>query len=186
MYEQAYLFDQSSWKFNGKTQNFNEGSKLSILPYHPSLSADRFLLKLHGCVNHPDDIVLTRKDYIRYRERGAVLAGVMQSALLTKHLLYIGFSLTDDNFHTIFDAVRRSVGGADPDKSDKRDAVGCSVGGTGPDKSKKLDLSTRNTAVLLRASHLERELWEDDVTIISVANQKTSAALSRRVYIYTI
>jgi hypothetical protein len=180
MYEQAYLYDQSIRKFNDHLNfNFNGESKLSILPYHPSLSADRFLLKLHGCVNHPEDIVLTRTDYIRYREKGAVLAGVMQSALLTKHLLYIGFSLTDDNFHTIFDAVRRSVGSrTDPDTTKKLDL---SARRTDPDPAKKLDLSTRNTAVLLRASHLERELWEDDVAIISVFAETPN--LSRHIYI---
>ena len=48
---------------------------------------------MHGCINHPEDIVLTRKDYIRYARKRAVLGGVLQSTLLTKHLLYIGFSL---------------------------------------------------------------------------------------------
>lgn len=68
---------------------------LSLLPYNPQLKSDRFLLKMHGCINHPEDIVLTRKDYIRYARKRAVLGGVLQSTLLTKHLLYIGFSLND-------------------------------------------------------------------------------------------
>jgi hypothetical protein len=31
---------------------------------------------MHGCVNHKEDIVLTREDYHRYNQRRAALAGV--------------------------------------------------------------------------------------------------------------
>jgi hypothetical protein len=27
----------------------------------------KWILKMHGCVTHPEDIVLTREDYIRYK-----------------------------------------------------------------------------------------------------------------------
>lgn len=93
---------------------------LSILPMSPSPSADRWLMKMHGCVRVPDSIVLTRRDYIRYAETSAalggaarcqydvqsscmmslsLLAGILQALLMTKHVLFIGFSMTDDNFH---------------------------------------------------------------------------------------
>ena len=64
---------------------------------------------MHGCVTKPEDIILTRGDYIRYAERHAALSGVCQSLLLTKHMLFVGFSLDDDNFHKIFDSVKKSV-----------------------------------------------------------------------------
>lgn len=66
------------------------------------------MLKLHGTVSHPQEIVLTKRDYIRYSDRFAALAGIVQSTLLTRHLLSIGFSLEDDNFHKIFDSVRKA------------------------------------------------------------------------------
>ena len=41
-------------------------------------------------------------------ERNAALGGIMQALLLTKHMLFLGFSLDDDNFHRLFDAVRKA------------------------------------------------------------------------------
>ena len=73
--------------------------KLSVLPMAPKLRADRWLLKMHGCVTQPQDIVLTRKDYIRYAENSAALGGIVQALMMTKHMLFVGFSLQDDNFH---------------------------------------------------------------------------------------
>ena len=35
--------------------------------------------------------------------------------LITKHMLFVGFSLNDENFHRIMDAVR----GAMPEKNEK-------------------------------------------------------------------
>ena len=55
-----------------------KSEKLSVLPYDRRESHDKWLLKMHGCVNHPSDIVLTRSDYIRYSERRAALAGIVQ------------------------------------------------------------------------------------------------------------
>ena len=44
------------------------GSDLSVLPRNPVPGAAKWLLKMHGCVSEPEDIVLTRRDYIRYSE----------------------------------------------------------------------------------------------------------------------
>jgi hypothetical protein len=71
------------------------------------------MLKLHGTVSRPKEIVLTKRDYIRYNDRFAALAGIVQSTLLTRHLLSIGFSLADDNFHKIFDSVRKAKSSED-------------------------------------------------------------------------
>ena len=57
---------------------------------------------------------LRREDYIRYAERRAALAGIVQSLLITKHLLFIGFSLVDDNFFQIISAVKKALTAEDP------------------------------------------------------------------------
>jgi len=79
------------------------GVDLAVLPYSPASNTDRWLLKLHGCVSHPDDIVLTREHYMRYQTRRSALSGIVQSLLITRHMLFVGFSLRDDNFHRIVD-----------------------------------------------------------------------------------
>jgi hypothetical protein len=80
---------------------------LSILPGQIKPDGRRWLLKMHGCLSDPNRVVLTRASYTRYDERLPGLAGLVQAFLVTRHVLFAGFSLTDDNFHRIVDAVRR-------------------------------------------------------------------------------
>jgi len=87
----------------------DEGRPAAVLPYAPATRACRWLLKMHGCVEHESDIVLTRQNYLRYAERNAALAGIVQAMLITRHMLFLGFSLRDDNFLRIVDQVRRAV-----------------------------------------------------------------------------
>ena len=82
---------------------------VAVLPYEPVRPEERWILKMHGCISHPEDIVLTREDYLRYTERRRALAGVVQALLITKHMMFVGFSLDDDNFHRIADDVRKIV-----------------------------------------------------------------------------
>jgi hypothetical protein len=80
---------------------------LSILPGAMKPNTRRWLLKMHGCLSDPERIVLTRANYARYDEQLPALTGIIQAFLITRHMLFVGFSLTDDNFHRIVDAVRR-------------------------------------------------------------------------------
>jgi hypothetical protein len=76
---------------------------LVVLPdSHPAQVAARgtrrpWLLKLHGDVDRPERIVLDRRSFVTYDARRRPLGGVLQAALLTKHLLVVGASMTDDN-----------------------------------------------------------------------------------------
>ncbi len=65
-------------------------------------------MKLHGCITHPEALIFTKQDYFRFADRFAALAGIVQSSLLTKHMLFVGFSFDDDNFQRIFDSVRKA------------------------------------------------------------------------------
>jgi hypothetical protein len=89
------------------------GAPCAALPYESALHGDRWLLKMHGCVDHPEDIVLTRSDYITYSERRAALAGIVQAMLMTRHMLFVGFSLSDENFHRIAHDVRQAISAGD-------------------------------------------------------------------------
>lgn len=86
----------------------------SVLPHGPRADAGRFVLKLHGCVTCPDQIVLTREDYLRYLDDRAALVGMVQALLLTKHMLFVGTSLEDESFHRIVHEVRKAVRLGDP------------------------------------------------------------------------
>lgn len=85
------------------------GRPVSVLPYTPGATHGRWLLKMHGCVTRPQDIVIQREDYLRYSQRRAALAGIVQATLLTRSMLFVGFSLRDGNFHRAVDDVRQAL-----------------------------------------------------------------------------
>ncbi|MDI1448984.1 SIR2 family protein [Polyangium sp. 6x1] len=124
------------------------GMAVSVLPHEPRSGASRWVLKMHGCVTDPDNIVLTREDYMRYDLRRQALAGIVQALLLMRHMLFIGFSLRDDNFHRIADAVRRARVPAKPNASSPVDRFG--------------------TALSLFSSPLEQSLWGNDLEWVNM------------------
>jgi hypothetical protein len=91
------------------------------------------VLKMHGSVERPDTMVLTRDDFLRFQESETALAGVVQALLLTRHMLFVGFSFNDDNFRRIAHAARRAIG--------DRDVFG--------------------TTLVVHPNPLARELWRD-------------------------
>ena len=156
-------------------------NKVSILPHKPKLHASRWLLKMHGCVTRPSDIVLTREHYIRYAERYAALGGVVQGTLLTKHLLYLGFSLADTNFHRIFESVRTAMPMTSNKSASEEDDMQTSSKlppwftpkrGAKQKWAGDMDdggsLRHRNTAIFIEANELNKELWAEDVSIVTM------------------
>ena len=90
------------------TTNFDVLLEQAIEDADPSESAivvpsggirpDRpWLLKLHGDVKDPKHIVLSRGDFVRFAGSSAARGAVLQELMLTRHLLVVGASLTDDN-----------------------------------------------------------------------------------------
>lgn len=131
--------------------------RASVLPYEIDPGADRWMLKMHGCVSHAEDLVLTREDVIGYERRHTALAGVVQALLITRHMLFVGFSLNDDNFHRIAAAVRRVVRPAGRDTDPK----------------------SFGTAVVLERNPLIEELWGRDLEWVGMAPPPTSESDGR-------
>ena len=121
-----------------------------VLPYDPSNSSVRWLLKMHGCVSHPEDVVLTRSDFIRYDHNRNALRGIVQALLITKHMLFVGFSLRDENFQRIIDEVRVAIRG---DRSSFNHKFG--------------------SVLSLQANRLLQEIWSEDLgwVVFSEADQ---------------
>lgn len=132
---------------------------LGVLPFAPDAAASRWLLKMHGTVEHPASIVLSRTDYLRYAEERGALMGIVQAMLLTKHMLFVGFSLNDPNFHRIADSVRRATA-ASPTP---------------------LPGAKRGTVLALRQHGLARSVWpEVDWVETAPETGPTSAAAAAR------
>lgn len=69
----------------------------SVMPWESALEKHRWILKLHGDIQHPKQIVLTRHHMVRYDAANRPSASMLQSLLLTRHTLFVGVSMTDDN-----------------------------------------------------------------------------------------
>jgi hypothetical protein len=68
-----------------------------VMPWDSAHGADRWILKLHGDVRKPRTIVLTRRHMVMYDAENRPSGSVLQALLLTKWLLMVGASMTDDN-----------------------------------------------------------------------------------------
>jgi len=85
------------------------GRAITVLPTPERSHPSRWLLKLHGSIDQPGSIVLTRSDYLRYDDQRGALAGLVQAMLITRHVLFVGYSLRDEDFHRIVDGVRKAM-----------------------------------------------------------------------------
>lgn len=69
----------------------------AVLPWGSAGGASRWILKLHGDVKHRDKIVLTRRHMVRFDAANRPSGAMLQSLFLTRHMLFLGTSFTDDN-----------------------------------------------------------------------------------------
>lgn len=148
LYEQAY-------RAGGRPLTVMSGEKLGR--GHP------WLLKLHGSVEDGrGEIVLTRQHYQDLAEQRGALLGLLQAMLLTRHMLFVGYSLSDEDFHTVMSDVRRVTKGA------------ARVG----------------TALTLFENQLLQDLWSTDIDVVNlwhapIGDQKVdTAAAARRLQIF--
>jgi hypothetical protein len=74
-----------------------ENGEITKLPYERPVNGQPWILKMHGDVEHKDDIVLTRSSFVAYDGRHRPAGSLFQSMLMTSHVLFVGVSLTDDN-----------------------------------------------------------------------------------------
>lgn len=92
--------------------------RLVVLPRSRRTADEPWLLKLHGDLQPSSSIVLTRDHYVRFDADSVPLASVVQSHMVTKHMLFVGYSLSDENFIRLARQVRQlfartGTGGAD-------------------------------------------------------------------------
>jgi hypothetical protein len=138
------------------------GRPCARIPGQVVAAGERFILKMHGCVTQPSSIVLTRGDYLRFQENRSALSGIVQALMLTRHMLFVGFSFTDDNFHRIAHAVRSAVRG---DSTEPRSPFG--------------------TNLVVGGGKLVADLWRDDLDWLSFsANGASLAEQARLVEIF--
>lgn len=78
---------------------------------HQATAPGRHLVKLHGTIENPETIVLTRNDYARSRlERAEMFRHLGERARFAT-FIFVGFSLADPNFNLIRDEARMVMAG---------------------------------------------------------------------------
>lgn len=122
-------------------------SEPAVLPYGPVAADQCWILKLHGCIALDERVVLTRSDYLDIPARHSALFGLVQAMLLTRHMLFVGYSLSDEDVHQIIHEVRLAR---------------CQE--TGP---------TYGTILTLFDDPLFAELWGKDLKVVAVDQQPT-------------
>jgi hypothetical protein len=133
------------------------GRRVRVLPFEEATPGSPWLLKLHGDAAHPESVVLTREEYLQFGDTRAALAGVLHSLLLTRHVLFVGTSMLDDDLIRIAHQVRSAL------------------------RLQGTESSRRNGTVLALREDLARaRLWERDVETVAMGPAGTEAAEAAR------
>ncbi|MBW8765004.1 MAG: SIR2 family protein, partial [Geodermatophilales bacterium] len=133
------------------------GRRIRVLPFDEVTPGAPWLLKLHGDSEHPDSVVLTREEYLELGDSRAALAGVMHSLLLTRHMLFVGTSMLDDDLIRISHQVRQAL------------------------QMQGSPSRRRNGTVLaLREDPARARLWEQDVETVAMGSVDTPPAEAAR------
>jgi hypothetical protein len=70
---------------------------LRVLPWQRAMPAAPWLLKLHGGIGR-QHVVLSSEDFEHFDDEWRPLASIVQALLMTRHMLFVGYSLTDATF----------------------------------------------------------------------------------------
>ena len=124
------------------------------LPWQKAEPGHAWLLKMHGDVDH-GHLVISRDEYLAYDALWRPLASMVQAAMMTRHILFVGYSLSDENFVRLGRDVSLLLGRM------KLDRVVGTV------------LSLRHEAML-------KALWGEDLQIVAMATPETALSAAAR------
>jgi SIR2-like domain len=123
------------------------GRSLGVLPGSASIDPGiPWLLKLHGSMD--SEPVLTRADYAGASVRHAALFGLVQALLVTRHMLFVGYSLRDEDFHQVVHDVRLAM-----------------------------PKQTFGTALVLVEDPFQRRLWRTDLDLVHMVDVEEAEEL---------
>lgn len=131
-----------------------DGSRMAVLPYEQKKPFQDWILKMHGDLSHPGKVVLSRSDFVGYSASSGPIGAIVQALMLTKHLLVVGTSLTDDNFLRLAYEVRNYLRNNPP-------AEGAEAGEIG-------------TVLDLQTDSAKKALWDGTFNVLGVAEPGVS------------
>jgi hypothetical protein len=118
------------------------GRPLTVMPKKEG-DGKRWLLKLHGTVSDPEGMVFTRENYLDAGRSSRALLGLVQAMLFTRHMLFVGYGLADEDFHELVYEVKRAFG-----TRRSKEPIG--------------------TVLLLSDEPLKSEIWAGTLNVVSV------------------
>lgn len=131
------------------------GQRLAILPDNPINADGHWLLKLHGTVNRRRQMILTRSDYLDMPRQYGALMGLVQGLLMMRHMMFVGYSLQDEDFHELIHEVRVATKG----RKSRRPLA---------------------TVLTLREDNLQHRLWKDELQFVPMTTGSTSIIVAAR------
>ncbi|MDJ0027156.1 SIR2 family protein [Gordonia alkanivorans] len=69
----------------------------TVIPWEAVQPGRSWVLKMHGEVGRPETVVLTRRSFVRYDANFRPAGSLLQALMMTRHMLVVGTSMTDDN-----------------------------------------------------------------------------------------
>jgi hypothetical protein len=103
--EKTYLFRQTDLTVSSTADEFIA---------HGNPVPSRHLIKMHGSIDSPSTVVLTRDNYARARVERRRIYEHLRLDVEQSTYLFIGFSLTDPNVNILLDDARLETGGQLP------------------------------------------------------------------------
>ncbi|MES0022311.1 MULTISPECIES: SIR2 family protein [unclassified Mesorhizobium] len=88
-------------------------TKQNLVINNPAAHAQ--LYKMHGTVGNPSDVVIAKGDYEGYRRERGEFLNLLHSHLVSRRMLFLGFSFTDPNLSQLFTLIRDSFGDMPPE-----------------------------------------------------------------------
>jgi hypothetical protein len=123
---------------------------------------------MHGDLERKN-IVLSRDEFMRYDDEQRPLASIVQSLLMTRHVLFVGYSLTDDNFVRLARDVSRLLTKHRP-ASVIKDTAGKRV-----EREREV-----GTVLTLFDLGLRARLWKDDLVPVPIKSHTDRGKKSLR------
>jgi hypothetical protein len=107
--ERAYEAEQKVWP---KTPTNKDPDALGPLLFDGGF----FILKAHGDIDRPDTLVLTTADFRELIHANAAFNALFSAVLMTKALLFVGYSLNDPDFRLLLDRQLTTFTGRIPER----------------------------------------------------------------------